>query len=103
MKHIVSNYEEYEEAYMASINDPESFWGGFAEEFQWKRKWDRVVNADLHKASIKWFEGAKLNITENCIDRHLADIREIKLRSYSNPTTQMRRPVISVTINWQQR
>ena len=73
MKHIVSNYKEYEEAYQASVENPEKFWGAFAEEFTWRKKWDRVMNADLHNASIKWFEGAQLNITENCIDRHLAD------------------------------
>lgn len=71
MNHIVSNSEEYSEAYEQSVNDPEAFWGSFAEEFMWHKKWDKVINADLHEPSIKWFEGAKLNITENCIDRHL--------------------------------
>lgn len=71
MKHIVHNFQEYKEAYQASVNDPEGFWSSFADEFHWHKRWNKVVTADLHAPKIKWFEGGKLNITENCIDRHL--------------------------------
>lgn len=71
MKHIVENFEEYLKAYNDSISQPEKFWASFAEEFRWHKKWDSVFEADLYKAEISWFSGAKLNITENCIDRHL--------------------------------
>ena len=70
---IVKSQAHYQELYKASVENPEKFWGDFAEqEFIWHKKWDRVLDYDLHKPEIKWFEGAKLNITENCIDRHLA-------------------------------
>tara|TARA_R110000737_G_scaffold224336_3_gene239328 strand:- start:5546 stop:7456 length:1911 start_codon:yes stop_codon:yes gene_type:complete len=73
MKHIVSNFSEYQEAYKSSVENPEKFWGEFAEnEFIWRKKWDSVLSGNLDEAKVKWFEGAELNITENCIDRHLA-------------------------------
>lgn len=63
--------EEYDEAYAESVDSPENFWGKVAEKFQWKKKWDKVLEWDFEKPEIKWFQGGKLNITENCIDRHL--------------------------------
>jgi len=74
----MSNYhiktlEEYFQVYRKSIREPESFWEEIAEEhFLWRKKWDNVLSWDFSKPEVKWFEGAKLNITENCIDRHLA-------------------------------
>jgi acetyl-CoA synthetase len=73
MQHVPTNIDEYKKAYKASIENPEKFWGEFAEkEFVWRKPWTKVLNGDLEAANIKWFEGAELNITENCIDRHLA-------------------------------
>ncbi|MCB9261189.1 MAG: acetate--CoA ligase [Flavobacteriales bacterium] len=71
MNYIVSNIEEYQKAYEESVNNPEAFWDGFAKEFVWHRHWDKVLDANMHKPEIHWFVGGKLNITENCIDRHL--------------------------------
>ncbi|MGJ8593297.1 MAG: acetate--CoA ligase [Aquaticitalea sp.] len=73
----MSNYhiktlEEYFQVYRKSIREPENFWEEIAEEhFLWRKKWDKVLSWDFSKPEVKWFEGAKLNITENCIDRHL--------------------------------
>ncbi|MEH6704869.1 acetate--CoA ligase [Galbibacter orientalis] len=68
----IKHLEEYFQVYRKSVRDPESFWGEVAEEhFIWRKKWDNVLEWDFTKPEIKWFEGAKLNITENCIDRHL--------------------------------
>jgi len=73
----MSNYhiktvEEYHQAYRRSVQDPESFWGEIAREnFVWQKPWDTVLNWDFTKPEVSWFEGAQLNITENCIDRHL--------------------------------
>ncbi len=73
----MSNYhikglEEYFAVYRRSVRYPEKFWEEIAEEhFVWRRKWDKVLSWDFEKPEIKWFEGAQLNITENCIDRHL--------------------------------
>lgn len=69
----IKHLEEYYQVYRKSVINPESFWEEMAEEhFQWQRKWDKVLSWDFSKPEVKWFEGAQLNITENCIDRHLA-------------------------------
>ena len=68
----IKHLEEYLQVYRKSINHPEKFWEELAEEnFVWRKKWDSVLEWDFEKPDVKWFQGAKLNITENCIDRHL--------------------------------
>jgi acetyl-CoA synthetase len=68
----IKNLEEYYKVYRKSIREPELFWEEIAEEhFNWYKKWDKVLSWDFKKPEVKWFDGAKLNITENCIDRHL--------------------------------
>ena len=72
----IKHLEEYYQVYRKSVRNPESFWEEIAEEhFLWRKKWDRVLEWDFAKPEVKWFQGAKLNITENCIDRHLATRR----------------------------
>ena len=69
----IKHLEEYYQVYRKSITEPENFWEEVAEEhFSWYKKWNKVLSWDFIKPEIKWFEGAKLNITENCIDRHLS-------------------------------
>jgi acetyl-CoA synthetase len=68
----VSSFEEYQSAYKKSVEDPEGFWAGIAENFVWRRKWDKVLDWNFSDPKIQWFSGGKLNITENCLDRHLA-------------------------------
>ncbi|HBS11218.1 MAG TPA: acetyl-coenzyme A synthetase, partial [Flavobacteriaceae bacterium] len=68
----IKHLEEYYQVYRKSVRNPESFWEEIAEEhFVWRKRWDKVLSWDFSKPEIKWFEGAQLNITENCIDRHL--------------------------------
>lgn len=68
----IKNFPEYFHEYRKSVRNPELFWEEIAEEhFLWRKKWDKVLSWDFTKPEVKWFEGAKLNITENCIDRHL--------------------------------
>ena len=67
----IKSFEEYKEAYQKSIENPEEFWAEVAQNFTWKKKWDKVSDWNFKEPNIKWFEGGKLNITENCIDRHL--------------------------------
>jgi acetyl-CoA synthetase len=67
----IKSLTQYQEQYSKSASDPEKFWSEIAEDFVWKKKWDRVLSWDFHKPELKWFEGGKLNITENCLDRHL--------------------------------
>lgn len=69
----IRTLSEYEKAYTKSKEDPSSFWSEVAENFQWQRKWDRVLDWEFESPSINWFSGAQLNITENCLDRHLAE------------------------------
>lgn len=70
----IKSLEQYHEAYKKSIADPEGFWSSVAEHFQWRKKWDKVLQWNFKEPKIEWFKGAKLNITENCIDRHLSTL-----------------------------
>lgn len=67
----IRSVEDYEKIYKRSIESPEEFWAEVADEFMWRRKWSKVLEWDFSKPEVKWFIGGKLNITENCIDRHL--------------------------------
>ena len=71
MNKNILTFEEYKKEYQRSIKNPEQFWEEKASEFTWQKKWDTVLDWDFSKPEIKWFEGGKLNITENCLDRHL--------------------------------
>jgi acetyl-CoA synthetase len=63
---------KYAEMYQRSINDPDAFWAEQAKEFvTWSKPWNRVSDWDFHKGDIRWFEGGKLNVAYNCLDRHL--------------------------------
>ncbi|MFY0253198.1 acetate--CoA ligase [Chitinophaga sp. 30R24] len=70
----IKNIEEYQQAYRQSEIDPEGFWANIADHFYWRRKWDKVLEWNFKDPDIKWFTGAKLNITENCLDRHLGTL-----------------------------
>ena len=66
------NEARYHEMYRRSVDDPDGFWGEQAEKFvTWYKKWDRVSDCDYQEAKFRWFEGARLNVSYNCIDRHL--------------------------------
>jgi len=71
-RHALIDEAGYKAMYKRSIDDPEGFWAEQADEFlHWFKKWDSVVDYDFHTARIRWFEGAKLNVSYNCLDRHL--------------------------------
>lgn len=69
----ISSLEEYHKAWKKSIDDPATFWSEIAEQFVWKKKWDKALEWNFKEPSVKWFQGGQLNITENCLDRHLND------------------------------
>jgi len=68
----ISSQSDYQQVYQESVQQPEKFWANVAEDFVWRKKWDTVLEWDFNKPEVKWFVGGKLNITENCLDRHLA-------------------------------
>lgn len=69
----IKSLQQYKEAYQKSVENPEGFWEEQAETFTWKKKWNQVLDWDFKKPDTKWFVGGKLNITENCLDRHLEE------------------------------
>lgn len=69
----IKTMEQYQEMYDRSVNDPDGFWAEHAERLTWFKKWDKVSNSNLAAADIKWFEGGKLNVSYNCLDRHVED------------------------------
>ena len=75
MFHIKSK-SSYIQEYQNSTTDPKSFWGKIAEEFFWYKKWQEVSNCDLVQGKISWFIGGKTNISYNCLDRHLAQLKD---------------------------
>ena len=67
----IKDFNSYKKEYRKSIENPEQFWEEKASHFLWRKKWDNVLSWDFNKPEVKWFEGGQLNITENCLDRHL--------------------------------
>ena len=71
MAYNITDNNKYKKLYQESIENPEKFWENEANSFYWQKKWDSVLEGDFTQANVQWFSGAKLNITENCLDRHL--------------------------------
>ena len=67
----INSIEQYQSQYEKSVENPESFWAEKAENFNWMKKWDRVLEWEFNTPKVEWFIGGQLNITENCLDRHL--------------------------------
>ena len=65
------NPKKYDEMYKESIDNPEKFWADQANDIDWFKKWDKVMDYDFNTAEISWYTGGKLNVSYNCIDRHL--------------------------------
>ncbi len=68
----IRTFEEYKEKYRESVEDPNAFWDGIARQFDWMEPYTEVCRWDFEKPDVKWFLNGKLNITENALDRHLA-------------------------------
>lgn len=69
----IKSYDEYKDAYKKSIDNPKTFWEEVANTFTWQKKWDKALKWNFKEPDVKWFIGGQLNITENALDRHLAD------------------------------
>lgn len=67
----INSFEEYQSEYNKSINHPEEFWEDKARHFFWREQWDKVLDWNFEEPNVNWFVNGKLNITENCLDRHL--------------------------------
>ena len=72
----IKSFDEYKKAYQRSVEDPAGFWSEVASHFSWRKKWSKVVDWDFVGPNVKWFADGRLNITENCIDRHLQTLGE---------------------------
>jgi acetyl-CoA synthetase len=86
----IQSFEEYKSAYASSIADPEAYWANQAEQFVWRKKWDKILEWNFSEPVVKWFIGGKLNITENIVDRH-AQATPTKIAIYwesNNPNEQ---------------
>ncbi len=100
----INTYEEYQRDYERSVKNPEGFWSDIASTFTWKKKWDKVLEWEFETPSVKWFLGGKLNITENCIDRHLEE-RGDKVailwepNDPSDPTVEITYKELAVKVN----
>lgn len=68
----INSTAQYHEQYKKSVENPEAFWGDIASSFLWKKPWNKTLSWNFKEPDVKWFEGGKLNITENCLDRHIA-------------------------------
>jgi len=74
----IKSLSQYRGLYKESIESPETFWAERAKQLSWYKRWRRVLNYDFHKAKVRWFEGGKLNVSVNCLDRHLGTWRKNK-------------------------
>jgi len=74
----IKSLAQYKEIYQRSIDDPENFWGEMAEQLDWFQKWDKVLVEDFKEGKHEWFVGGKLNVSYNCLDRHLKTWRRNK-------------------------
>jgi acetyl-CoA synthetase len=79
LRAYIKSLEEYRKLYERSMRDPEGFWGELAEQLDWYKKWDKVLEWDFNKPEIQWFVGGKLNASYNCLDRHLNSWRSNKV------------------------
>jgi acetyl-CoA synthetase len=77
-KAYIKSMAEYKEIYQQSVDDPEAFWAKMAEQLDWFKKWDKVTVDDFKEGKHEWFVGGKLNVSYNCLDRHLNTWRKNK-------------------------
>ena len=88
----IQSLDQYHKEYKRSVEDPEGFWAEQADTFNWKKKWDKTLEWNFRDPDVKWFVGGKLNITENCLDRHL-DTRGDQLAILWEPNSPDASPI----------
>jgi acetyl-CoA synthetase len=79
LRAYIRSMGEYKKLYERSIQELEAFWSEMAESLDWYKRWDKVVEWDFNKPEIRWFSGGKLNVSYNCLDRHLSSWRSNKV------------------------
>lgn len=68
----IRNWEDYQRVYSFSVTHPEEFWASIADQkISWRKKWDQISQCDFNQAQVRWYLGAELNVSENCLDRHV--------------------------------
>jgi|ERR1017187_2058857 acetyl-CoA synthetase len=93
----IKTFEEYRKSYKESVENFEEFWADVAENFYWRKKWDKVLEWNFKEPKVEWFKGAKLNITENCIDRHLETMGEMPAIIWEPNNPEERTRVVTYT------
>ena len=83
----ISDMEQYRSVYNKSIQDPVQFWEKIADRVSWMKKWDTVREFDFVNGEIKWFDGGELNVSYNCLDRHVEAGYGLKVESLMPATT----------------
>jgi acetyl-CoA synthetase len=78
-KQAYLSMEDYKKLYRKSIDKPDEFWKEMADQFEWFKKWEKVCEWDFNKPEIKWFVGGKLNVSYNCLDKHIKEGRGNKV------------------------
>ena len=73
MAYRIESFDQYEKEYKRSVEDPAGFWDEIAQAYTWQKKWDKTLEWNFDEPKVEWFIGGQLNITENCLDRHLAE------------------------------
>ena len=97
-KAYIKSLDEYKKMWEESVNDPYKFWGDMAETLDWYKKWDKVFSWDQEKNLVEWFAGGKLNVSYNCLDRHVKGGKRDKLAIVWEPDE----PGFSKTFTYQQ-
>ena len=88
---LIKDVIQFEEVYARSCQQPELFWEEIAESFRWKKRWDKVLSWNFTEPAVQWFINGKMNITENCLDRHL-DTKGDQIAYYWEPNSPDKEP-----------
>ena len=98
----INSFAEYNTAYQKSTDNPEAFWAEIANTFSWRSKWDKVLDWEFNTPDVNWFVNGKLNITENCLDRHLEQ-KGNDVAIIWNLMILMKNPFLSLITNYIKR
>lgn len=94
----IKSFEEYQRVYKESVENPEAFWASIAENFVWRKKWEKVLDWNFTEPKNEWFKGGKLNITENCLDRHLEERGDVPAIIWESNDPQEKQRILTYRV-----